>query len=322
MKAAQARAKDVLGFLEQQRLEPHPDNYGLAYQAMSEPEGALGRAMLKLTDGGVRMTQADADGLYAVHVGEASAGGTNEAAQARDAVRHQTIRLAAMAADAASASGAFGRDLSAEVDDLESTSNPQAIVQRMIARAVAAEAEMTAMTAEVEVLRQDLETARDDALKDALTGLANRRAIDAQLARLEEGQEPWVIAVCDIDRFKGINDRYGHGVGDRVLKLVGQSIAATCNQHFVGRWGGEEFVVMMAGVMLSAGVALVDRARAELGDRRLKLRETDEPLDPVTFSAGAVLVPGASRQGLSSLHRADKLLYKAKQNGRNRVICA
>ncbi len=321
MKAAQARAKDVLGFLEAQRLEPHGDNYTLAYRAMSEPDGPLGRAMLALTDGGVRMAQADADRLHGVHIGAGRDQGTDETAQARDQVRHQTIRLAALTADAAGASGAFGRDLSAEADDL-GADKTGTIVQRMIARAIAAETEMSAMASEVEVLRQDLETARDDAFKDVLTGLANRRAIDAHLARMETGKEPWVIAVCDVDRFKGINDRYGHGVGDRVLKLVGQSIAGTCAPHFVGRWGGEEFVVAIAGTTLAGGVEILDRAREELGGRRLKLRDTDEPLDPVTFSAGAVMVRGGSRDGVSALHRADKLLYKAKEAGRNRVMWA
>lgn len=322
MKATEALASDVLAFLKRQRLAPTPQNYTLAYLARSGSHPVIGRAVDAITDGGVRMTQDEADGIFALHLG---AGLAAQSAPPQDdertAVRHQTRRLAEIAAGAAAATGEFNRDLSAGFNQLDGgAASAATIVAAMIERSQRAERELAATAQEVETLRQELDSARDDATRDALTGLANRRAIDAHLAELAKASTSRLLAICDVDHFKSINDRYGHAVGDRVLKAIAGALEKACAPHWVGRWGGEEFLVVMPATDLEAGVAVLDAAREQIGARLFKLRETDEPVGPVTFSAGICLAQGDARENARALKRADILLYRAKTEGRNRVL--
>ena len=319
--AVQASAEDALAFLARQCLPPTPQNYTLAYIALTEPDAPIGRAVNAITDGGFRIKQDEADqivGLYAD--GTSRSDDASEGNEERDALRHQTIKLGEAVSTAAAATGAFTRDLSAEAQVLDGdAARTVQIVARMIERSKRVEDEFIAAAREVEALRQELETARDDAERDQLTGLGNRRAIEGHLQRLADGGHPRIVGICDIDHFKSINDRFGHGVGDRVLKLVAHSLSAICAPHFIGRWGGEEFLLVMNGDDAEQGVELLDKARADLSIRDFKLRETDEPMGMITFSAGVAVAAGDHAASISAIHRADASMYRAKTEGRNRV---
>lgn len=319
--AAQASAEEALAFLTRQCLPPTPQNYTLAYIAITEPQSEIGRAVNAITDGGVRIRQGEADKIVGLYTGTPAEADPHKAE--RDALRHQTIKLGEMASSAAAATGEFTRDLSAEAEafDGEEARTVQ-IVTRMIERSRRAEDELTAAVKQVDALRQELESARDDAERDQLTNLGNRRAIDRHLQKLADKGRPRVIGICDIDNFKSVNDRFGHGVGDRVLKLVATSLAESCAPHFVGRWGGEEFVVIMDNFTHEEGVKLLDTARADLSVRKLKLRENDEPLGVISFSAGVASTDGDHAANIAAIHRADSSLYRAKAAGRNLVMAA
>ncbi len=166
----------------------------------------------------------------------------------------------------------------------------------------------------------EVEELRRLALLDPLTGLPNRRLLEAAIAaRFDEMvRYGWVFGVLfmDIDNFKRINDEHGHAVGDRVLQMVGRTLAS-CSRPFdvVGRWGGEEFVAVAAhvdGPQLSniarRFCALVEQSSLDLGDRRLS----------VTISIGAICAASDDTQE-SVVERADRLMYRAKRLGRNRV---
>ena len=322
--AAPAIAEQALAFLAAQWLPPTPQNYTLAYIALTEPKSEIGRAVNAITDGGVRIRQGEADEIVQLYAGMEPAKSSEDPNKAeRDALRHQTIMLGEVASNAAAATSDFTRDLSAEAEafDGEEARTVQ-IVTRMIDRSRRAEDELNAAVKQVEALRQELESARDDAERDQLTSLGNRRAIERHLQKLAEKGQPRAIGICDIDNFKSVNDRFGHGVGDRVLKLVATSIAESCAPHFVGRWGGEEFVVIMDGFTHDDGVHLLDTARADLSVRKLKLRENDEPLGVISFSAGVAATDGDHAANIAAIHRADASLYRAKAAGRNLVMAA
>lgn len=322
LKTVQALAGEALAFLKQQQLPATPQNYALAYLAKDGSSPVIGQAVEAITDGGVRMTQAEADEIFAMFLAAAlPVSGAATQDTARDTARHQTLRLTEIAAGVAAATGSFNYDLGASFGQLGSgTADVTAIVAAMLERSRRAERELAATVQEAEALRQELDTARDDATKDVLTGLGNRRAIDARLAALAKTGEPRLIAICDIDHFKSINDRYGHAVGDRVLRTVAGVLAEACAPHLVGRWGGEEFLVVMPETALADGLAIMEAARAKLEARQFKLRETDEPLGAITFSAGLSQATGDDLENRAALGRADKLLYRAKTDGRNRVI--
>lgn len=238
-KQTHAVAKDVLTFLQQQRLVATPRNYALGYALKTDTDSALVRAINLIIDGGIRMSQEQADTLFIQFVGSVGAGNAVEGDNSQDLARHHAIRLSEIAQSAATATGEFNRELSAGYSRLdEGTSDLAPIVAGMIERSMRAESDLAAAAREVEALRRELDIARHDATKDALTGLHNRRALDTALEHLIKTQQPYLVAICDIDRFKSVNDRYGHAVGDRVIKTVATSLLESCAPHMVGRWGG------------------------------------------------------------------------------------
>ncbi len=314
----------TMAFLKSHRLPPSPQNYTLAYIALFDSGSPIGRAIQEIVDEGYRIKQEEVDTIFDRHGGAAIYGLTDKAQGQRAAhLRHQTIKLGELASSAADATGAFARELTQEADHMASDSaNTLSIVGRMIEQSQQAQGRLTEAMQEVKELREELEAARNDAHRDELTGLANRRAIDSYLAELAEAGEPRVIALCDIDKFKSVNDRYGHSVGDRVLKLVAKTLEDICRPHFIGRWGGEEFIVVMQSDNVEAGVNLLDLARHELARKEFKLRETDEPMGLISFSGGVALAVGGADANAATLKQADRALYRAKSEGRNRILPA
>jgi len=157
------------------------------------------------------------------------------------------------------------------------------------------------------------------ALLDSLTGLGNRRYLEARLhARLEEFRRngwPFGILFIDIDFFKKFNDQRGHEFGDRVLKMVGMTLSESSRLFdSIGRWGGEEFLAILANADEKKLLEIAERFRALVS--RTGLPEID--MHSLTVSiGGTVVASGDSMESL--LRRADEKLYLAKATGRNRV---
>lgn len=155
---------------------------------------------------------------------------------------------------------------------------------------------------------------REAAKRDPLTGLLNRRAFDALLAdNLARGQVG--LAVVDIDFFKSINDRYGHAVGDTVLKAVSKALldaVGTCGE--VARIGGEEFALVMNPVDAASVGTIADAARRAVQDCRV-LHDNEQIA--VTVSIGVAYTDLAGLTADAFLECADRALYRAKANGRN-----
>lgn len=188
------------------------------------------------------------------------------------------------------------------------------------------EAEMERNQREAEELRLSLQTAREEADVDHLTGLPNRRAFERTLAvkaeQMETDGHPLALAFCDIDHFKLVNDTHGHDAGDRVLQAISKALSKVAGDGcFVARHGGEEFVLLFSGMDKDQAFKALDNARQKLARRRLMNRETGQPYGQITFSAGVAQLDQfeSPRQALSA---ADEALYRAKEAGRNRVELA
>lgn len=153
--------------------------------------------------------------------------------------------------------------------------------------------------------------------QDHLTGLLNRRSFDRMLeremARSERFDHPLALLVIDVDNFKEVNDTFGHVHGDDIIKRIAQSIKLHVRDvDFVGRMGGDEFVVLLIETDKNYSLQVADRMRIEVG----KLA-TGEDKTPLTISIGHAQFAGDSLTGF--LERADKALYKAKGSGKNKV---
>jgi diguanylate cyclase (GGDEF)-like protein len=167
-------------------------------------------------------------------------------------------------------------------------------------------------------------TVEKQALVDPLTGLANRRlaegALETELARAGRFDEPLALMMSDLDDFKQINDRWGHPFGDEVLREFATALAESIREiDLAGRWGGEEFAVMLPGTDLEGGVALAERIRANL--RKRSVVAPDGELVEITASFGVAAYPEV--QGKDELvAAADSALYEAKRAGKDQVARA
>lgn len=179
-------------------------------------------------------------------------------------------------------------------------------------------------------LRANYEASLSMALTDSLTGLFNRRYLSAHLPRLLDrsggNNKPVSALLFDIDHFKVVNDTWGHGVGDEVLKEVAQRASRNLrNFDLVARLGGEEFVVIMPDTDGNQATAVAERLRRRIAEEPFAVSAPVGKID-VTISIGVALADwtldaeGRPESGDALLRRADTALYQAKRSGRNRVV--
>ena len=166
---------------------------------------------------------------------------------------------------------------------------------------------------------------KDQSIRDALTGLFNRRYLVEQLelevSRAQRDGQLLGLMIADIDHFKRFNDTWGHEAGDEVLRQVGAYLTANARQgDIVCRWGGEEFVLVLTGAPLSA----VERRAEELreGLRQLRPRNAGQSLGQITASFGVACWPLHGDAWRHVLEQADFALYEAKKSGRDKVVLA
>ncbi len=180
-------------------------------------------------------------------------------------------------------------------------------------------------------LRANYEQSLSLALTDSLTGLFNRRYLSAHLPRLLDrsggNHKPVAALLFDIDHFKVVNDTWGHGVGDEVLKEVSARASRNLrNFDLVARLGGEEFVVVMPDTDMAQALQVAERLRRRISDEPFKVSAPVGEI-AISISVGVAVAEGMvedgesrSETGESLLRRADTALYQAKRAGRNRVV--
>lgn len=179
-------------------------------------------------------------------------------------------------------------------------------------------------TKEIVELREKLEASRKEALTDALTGLANRKCFDERLLAAsktaEEGEESLCLVLADIDNFKQLNDRFGHGFGDQVLKLVAHTLVQGIKgRDTAARFGGEEFVLILPNTPLQGAVTVAENLRKAIAAKKLARKGETKTIGTITLSFGVTQYTAGEPLDIL-VRRADELLYRAKRLGKNRVI--
>ncbi len=328
----QALAKTALALMSECDVTPTPDNFELFFHYATGANAHLAHAMGEMISARRPFTPEKLDALrkqsltsakarHAVDtLGEGMAHAIENAlerigAAERDAVAYgQTL---------SAAQGEFGSDQSSDamrrvIDGLH------AATLAMEARTKNLEEELQRSSHEVSELKTKLDDVRKESLTDPLTGVANRKAFDLELAsavaQSTETGEPVSLLMCDIDHFKVFNDSWGHQTGDQVLRLVANCLSENVKgRDTAARYGGEEFVVILRNTELAHAITLADQIRANVEGKKLVKKSTGDILGRMTISIGVAQFKPRD-QPADVVQRADSCLYAAKHAGRNLVI--
>ncbi len=228
---------------------------------------------------------------------------------------------------------AYGEALAGASGKLDDTTD-SAGVKQMVEGLVAATARMQRRSRELEKrlqetsqevdqLRTNLEKVREEAMTDALTGIANRKRFDESMRKARRDSdlkgEAFSLILCDIDHFKRFNDTWGHQTGDQIIRFVAACLSRfSKDSHVVARYGGEEFAVVLPGTSQPDAMLIAEKVRSTVESKRLLRKSTNEDLGNITVSLGvSQFRTGESVECL--IERCDTNLYKSKQTGRNKV---
>ncbi|MBK7952720.1 MAG: GGDEF domain-containing protein [Candidatus Accumulibacter sp.] len=319
--------------MAQQEASLHPASYAIWYEYVAGINPDLQVAIdSRLTVAG-RLDDETTYGLYSRHVAGLDA---QAALRIGDSVSHLVDQVAESAVAAGDHAGRFGSSLERWGESLSGASDAGLVPgladilrgTRDMQQAInTLRGRLDESTREAQQLRQEVVRAREEALIDALTGLANRKGFDRALSFCMQEASTDAPGPCllmiDLDHFKRLNDGHGHLFGDRVLATIGQILRANVKgKDTAARYGGEEFAVILPQTPRGGAVGLAEALRAMVANCRVRRGGSNDALiGNISVSIG-VADHVAGESAADFIGRADRALYAAKVQGRNRVSLA
>ncbi|MFZ5579806.1 MAG: GGDEF domain-containing protein [Pseudomonadota bacterium] len=323
----------VLQMMGRYEIAPNPRNYALCYEYILARKPSLNRAIDAQIEQHGRLTEEVSLSLFDEHIAHGSIGSTQkvqeELKRIMRSVMLQLLQTGNEFANYANGLGLHLDRLKGEPDIgllREVTHFLVEDTRQIESSSKHSSTRLSGATEEIERLRKELEHARKEASTDPLTGLLNRRAfttvIANAIAKYQAEQRPFCLLMMDIDHFKGINDAYGHLVGDKVLRFVSRLLTQVLKgQDTLCRFGGEEFAALLPDTTIEGADRVAETIRNRLFNSQLRLTESGQPLGEITASFG-VATYQADQTIEEIIQNADHALYEAKRQGRNKVVRA
>lgn len=327
------RLRLALPLMARNQVPVTPKNYWVWYQYVSGDIPPLNAAIDRALERGEMVDEATTQALYKRYIEHP---GQEHLSHAEGTVRRllESVTNSLNAADGEveryeSSLGECAEQLRDDVTTEHLGNLVDALMRstrRMQSGAATLHASLEESRGEVHALREELEQVRAQAKIDPLTGLTNRFGFEDGIAALRASPganaRAHALLIADIDKFKNVNDRYGHLFGDKILKVVAKAIAAIAGaDDIVARFGGEEFIVVLNGEDLDGAAAAAEKLRAGLEAGRIFNPKTNEEIERITVSIGVTeFDPGEPVE--AAIERADTALYEAKNNGRNQIAIA
>jgi len=325
--------RQALSLLGKLSVAPAPLYYTLFYNYIAGKSVRLNKEVDAMIKEHGALEKEDAVALFQRFFG---VGGETLIEDIRSELVAMVAQVIGSLVDIAGKTSLTNKAIAAHIDHLADTSKPSQVLtaatailaetREFVTESRQFEAELLESVEEMHKLKQELSNAKREASIDGLTGLYNRRSFDRRLHELIDAADGLDDGFCllflDIDRFKRVNDSYGHMVGDKVLSEFGRQIGKlTRRSDFLARYGGEEFAILLPATRITNAFTVAENIRNTLQLVRLRRSSSRESLGAVTVSVGvACFRIGENADEL--IERCDKALYRAKSLGRNRTVLA
>jgi diguanylate cyclase len=307
-----------------------PPNYTVWYNHVSGMNDELSREIEQNIQTGTAFTAEVNERLYRCHCARGDEG---EILKLREGLQQVLLAILKDVAGLSGQTERYENVVATSVAQL-STETDAGNIGRIVGDIIAETREMLSFgqslqkklaqtNAELQAIQKEFEQVKSEAMSDFLTGAPNRKAFTDTLSRMMTDPDATEKGLCllmvDIDHFKRFNDRFGHIVGDEVLKFVAKRVKSLLKgRDFLARFGGEEFVALLPCTDLAGAAAAAENIRKFFAESKLKTALTKDTLGSITISIGAASHrPGEKADQF--IERADRALYKAKTRGRNCV---
>jgi diguanylate cyclase len=329
VRSTDAGGLEILRDLEERKLSASPKNYEVWYHYKNDTNPALRAEIDTLKFNNTMMTDALFTELHGKYFSKEETNKTE--------VSSTMSELMSVIGSLASKNEDYNNQLAAQTDSLSDKMDNNDQLKDVLADIVDQlkdihqngsdfSEKLKASQNEIQDLRNNLEKANNEAREDVLTGINNRRAFDEHIEKMteaaHENHSDLCLLMMDIDHFKQFNDTWGHQIGDEVLKVVAAAIRRTVRgKDIIARFGGEEFAVLLPETPTNGAHIVAENIRKLIANNRLKKKNSTESLGQITISIGVTRFKCGDKDETveAFIKRADRALYSAKENGRNRV---